>query len=87
MENKLTATAFDDVRSMASDIFGVPLERITSVSSPESIESWDSIQQLNLTLAIEEKFGLQLSPEEMEQMSSIGRITELIDTKLQSTKN
>jgi acyl carrier protein len=72
---------------MASDLFGVPEEHISAASSPDTIEAWDSIQHLNLVLALEEKFGLQLSPEEMEQMKSIGDVTKLVEGKLQAAPN
>ena len=65
-------STYDDVRSMASDIFGVPAAKLTADSSPETVENWDSVQHLNLVLAIEEKFGVQLSPEEIEQMKNLG---------------
>ena len=81
----MTTSIFDQVRAMASDLFGVPIERITAPSTPETIETWDSIQHLNLVLALEEKFGVQLSPEEMEQMKSIGEVTKLVEGKLQAT--
>ena len=70
---------------MASDIFGVPAERVTAASSPQTLENWDSIQHLNLVLAVEEKFGLQLSPEEIEQMKSVGETAKLVESKLQAT--
>ena len=76
---------FEQVRGLASDLFAIPPERITADSSPETIEVWDSIQHLNLVLALEEKFGLQLSPEEIEQMRTIGQVTTLVEAKLQST--
>jgi acyl carrier protein len=69
---------------MASDIFGVSADKITAASTPETIETWDSIQHLNLVLALEEKFGLQLSPEEIEQMKSIGDVIKLVEGKLQA---
>jgi acyl carrier protein len=47
------------------------------------IEAWDSTQHLNFVLALEEKFGLQLSPEEMEQMRNVGEAARLVETKLQ----
>jgi acyl carrier protein len=78
---------FEQVRTIASDIFSVPLARIQTDSTPETIESWDSIQHLNLVLTLEEKFDVQLSPEEIEQMRDIGRITKLIEAKLQVTPN
>jgi acyl carrier protein len=80
----LTANTFAEVRAVASDIFGVPPDQITAESSPETIENWDSMQHLNLVLAIEEKFGVQLEPEEIEQMKSIGAVVALV-TRLQST--
>jgi acyl carrier protein len=79
----LTLTIFDQVRGIASDLFGVPLDRIKAESSPETIEAWDSTQHLNFVLALEEKFGLQLSPEEMEQMRNVGEAARLVESKPQ----
>jgi acyl carrier protein len=81
----LSAAVFDQIRTMASDLFGVPAERITADSSPQTLEAWDSIQHLNLVLALEEKFSVQLSPEEIEQMTNIGETAKLIESKLQAT--
>ncbi len=80
----MSSPVFEQIRGLASDLFAVPYEHITRQSSPETIDTWDSIQHLNLVLAVEEKFGLQLSPEEIEQMHTIGQVTSLVETKLQS---
>ena len=85
MDNDVTVTTFDEVRRIASDIFGISASLVTRESSPDSIDRWDSVQHLNLVLAIEEAFGLQLTPDEMEQMHSIGGIAELIEAKRNST--
>ncbi len=79
----MTASTFEEVRNIASDIFGIPADGITAESSPETIENWDSMQHLNLVLAIEEKFGVQLDPEDIEQMKNIGAVAALVE-KLQS---
>jgi acyl carrier protein len=79
----LTASVFEQVRNVASDIFGIPADKITAESSPETIENWDSMQHLNLVLAVEEKFGVQLDPEDIEQMKNIGAVAKLVE-KLQS---
>ncbi len=81
----MNPAVFNQIRMMASDLFGVPADSITALSSPETLEDWDSVQHLNLVLALEEKFGLQLSPEEIEQMKSIGDTARLIESKLQAT--
>jgi acyl carrier protein len=82
----LTSTIFEQVRGMASDLFAVSPERITGESSPETLESWDSPQHLNLILALEERFHFQLSPEEIEQMRNIGEIAKLVERRLQTTR-
>ena len=79
----MTASTFEQVRNVASDIFGIPADRITAESSPETIENWDSMQHLNLVLAIEEKFAVRLDPEDIEQMKNIGAVAALVE-KLQS---
>jgi acyl carrier protein len=58
-------------------------DKITAESSPKTIENWDSMQHLNLVLAIEEKFGVQPEPEDIEQMKNIGAVAALVE-KLQS---
>ena len=81
----MTSTVLDQVRSIASDLFVLPADRITAESSPDTIETWDSIQHLNFVLALEEKFGLQLSPEEMEQIRNVGEAARLVAGKLQKS--
>lgn len=80
----MSTTVLDQVRTMASDLFAVSPERINAASSPQNIETWDSIQHLNLVLALEEKFGVQFAPEEIEQMKSIGEVSRLVEDKLQA---
>lgn len=83
----MTSSILDQVRGVASDLFSIPLDRITANSSPDTVDTWDSIQHLNFVLALEEKFGLQLSPEEMEQMRSVGEAAKLIQCKVQQPQS
>ena len=80
----MTSPIFEQIRTIASDLFTVPAGRITSDSSPLTIEAWDSIQHLNLVLALEDRFSFQLSTEEIEQMKTIGQIASLVERKLQT---
>ena len=82
----MTATVLEQVRNLASDIFGIPADKITAESSPETIESWDSVQHLNLVLALEERFGVQLEPEDIEQMKNIGAVARLVEKCQSATR-
>lgn len=78
----MTAPLFDRVRAIAADVFGVPADEITPQSAPETTANWDSVQHLNLLLAIEEAFEVQFEPEEMDGMHDISQILSVLDSKL-----
>lgn len=77
-------TVFEQVRSIASDVFGLPPNQINAGSSPENIEAWDSTQHLAFILALEETFHIQLSPEEIEQARSVGDAAQMVEAKTQA---
>jgi acyl carrier protein len=83
----MTATVFNEVRQIVADLFNVPVDHVNAESSPDTFENWDSLQHLNLILALEQSSGLQFTPEEIEQMLSVHSITMLIDEKLSRRKN
>jgi len=70
------------VSVLVADVFQIPVEDIRPESSPDSIEAWDSLQHLNLVLAIEQEFGIQFTPEEIEQLLSVELIAALVAEKL-----
>lgn len=78
----MTESVLDQVEQIAADIFDVPVEEVTPESSPDSIEQWDSLQHLNLVLALEQCFALTFAPEEMEQMLNIESVAKLVQGKL-----
>jgi len=45
------------------------------------VDTWDSVHHLNLVLALEQSFGFELSPEEMDQMKTIGQIAGIVEAK------
>ncbi|MCA1592645.1 MAG: acyl carrier protein [Acidobacteria bacterium] len=77
----MTQTTFERVRAIAADVLQVPAARITPRSSMDSIETWDSLQHLNLILALEQEFDVQFEPEEMERMNSIEHITATLESR------
>jgi len=71
-----------EVRRVAADVFAVDAKALGAASSPEQVATWDSVQHLNLVLALEGKYGIQFEPEEMERMKNLGAIALLLGTKL-----
>lgn len=80
----MTTPLFSRVRRCVTDVFEVPAESIRSESSPDTIATWDSLRHLNLVLALEQEFGVQFTPEEIEQLLSVDLIESLLDEKLKA---
>ncbi|HLG98175.1 MAG TPA: acyl carrier protein [Bryobacteraceae bacterium] len=72
------------VSAIMADLFQIPVSEIRPESSPDCIEAWDSLQHLNLVLALEQEFTIQFTPEEIEQLLSVDLIAALVAEKLES---
>ena len=78
----MTDRLLEQVCQIVSDVFAVPLEQVDANSSPETIEAWDSMEHLNLVLAVEGRFNLQFTPEEMEQMRTVDQIVTILQSRI-----
>jgi acyl carrier protein len=45
---------------------------------PEDVPNWDSLNHLNVVVALEERFGVVLSTDEMASMLSVGALVDLL---------
>lgn len=78
----MTPPLFDRISRIAADVLEVPVAKIGPQSSPETIDSWDSVHHLNLVLALEQEFDLQFEPEEIDQMKDIQNILDILSSKV-----
>ena len=78
----MSASLGGRVQQIFADVFGLPLDSIHEDSSPETIATWDSLQHLNIVLALEQEFLVQFSPEEIETLVSPRAIVAIVNEKL-----
>jgi len=72
----------DKIKRIMSNIFNIDVESINGDSSPDSIESWDSFNQMNLIVSLEEEFDIELDDNEILEMVSYPLIKLIINSKL-----
>ena len=77
----MTTSVADTVLTIASDVLGVPANQVTLDASPQSVANWDSVQHLNLVLAVEQAFDLMFEPEELDRMKSLRDVVALVQEK------
>ena len=64
--------------SWIAEIFEEPPERISADTPREEIPGWDSLGVLTLMAAVDERFNIQLSEEEMESMEHVSDILAIL---------
>lgn len=77
-----TEQIFNEVSDICKKVFNNNYYLIiTHNSSADSIESWDSITNLFLIDAIEEKFNFKFTLDEIMNVQNIGDICAIIEAK------
>jgi acyl carrier protein len=64
-------------KTMAA-VLGIDQSSLTEKSSPDTIPAWDSLNHLNVILAMEQEFGVELSPDDAMSMLDVSRIRSLL---------
>ena len=77
MKNKLE----DRIKNIMSAVFEIPEEQIKDNSSPDTIESWDSLKHMNLIIALEEEFEVEFTDNEILEMMNYSLIKSIITGK------
>jgi acyl carrier protein len=69
------------VSKVFSDVLGVPIESISDETSPENTPQWDSLQAMNLVVALEAAFDVRLSTKEIISMRTVGLVRKVLCNK------
>ena len=72
-------TLFDQVRQTVAVTLDVPMDSITQETSQENFALWDSVAHVNLVLALEQEFDIQLEVEEFNQLNSVAAIVAYLE--------
>jgi acyl carrier protein len=73
-----TVKTDDRLCQMIAGVLGVPASELSDTSSPDTIAAWDSLNHLNLVMALESEFGVSLSPEDALEMRTVGLMREIL---------
>jgi len=69
----------EEVIKVVSNILNVPIEEVNEDSSPQTLAQWDSLQHMNLILALEEKFGIRFREDQIVDMLNVQLIILAVD--------
>lgn len=69
------------IKKVMSAVFEISVEEINEKSSPDTIESWDSLKHMNLVVALEEEFGIVFEDNELVELLNYSLICDIIKSK------
>lgn len=72
---------FERINNVFRDIFDDESIIVTETTTANDIEDWDSLEHINLILALEEEFGLKFTMGEVTGMKNVGEAAEIISAR------
>jgi acyl carrier protein len=67
------------IRELIAGVLGVSPDQITAQTVQTDLPEWDSVNHLNLMLAIEDKFGVRLSLDDMARLRSVEAMSKFLE--------
>ena len=69
------------LKKIMAQVFDAPIESINNDASPDTIDNWDSVNHINLALALEQAFGISFEAEEIIEMMNFELILIILKEK------
>jgi acyl carrier protein len=60
------------LRNLLADVLEISPDEITPETSMATVETWDSFRHLQAVLAIEGEYNVQLDPQRIPELTSVG---------------
>ena len=76
----------DRVRAIIAEQLGVKVEEVTDAASFTEDLGADSLDTVELVMALEEEFGIEIPDEDAEKMTSVGDAIKYIESKTAGAK-
>jgi len=80
------ASTFDRVKAIVVDQLGVEEDEVTENASFVEDLGADSLDVVELVMALEEEFGIQIPEEDAEKIQTVGQAVQYIEEHLQAAK-
>lgn len=69
----------EKILKLISKVMEVDITSLNENSSSKNVDNWDSLSHMNLIVAIEEEFEIELSDEQIVEMISYKKIIQALE--------
>jgi len=72
----------DKIKNVMALVFEIEPSQIPDSASTSTIDNWDSMNHMNLVVALEEEFNILFSDEEIVEIISLDAVEKSLSSKL-----
>ena len=69
---------YERLNNVFRDIFDDETIVVTAETTSKDIEDWDSLEHINLVVAVEQEFGIKFNMNEVTTMKNVGEMVDII---------
>lgn len=74
---------FAEIQEIFRDVFDDESLNIANETNANDIEEWDSLEQINLIVAMENVFKIKFTIDEVSELKNVGEMISLITKKVE----
>jgi acyl carrier protein len=71
----------EQIKTVLANVLGVPSAQIADDASVDNMETWDSLRQIRLLMAVEEKFGVTFTDDEISNLTSLSALVDAVQRR------
>ncbi len=73
---------YENLNEVFRDVFDDDSISVNENTTSNDIEDWDSLEHINLIVAVEKKFNMKFSMGEVTSMKNVGEMVNIISTRI-----
>ncbi len=73
---------YERLNNVFRDIFDDESIVVTAETTSNDIEDWDSLEHINLIVAVEQEFGIKFNMNEVTTMKNVGEMVDIIMSRM-----
>ena len=75
----------DRIKQVLASVLNVDVCEITEDTSPDTLDVWDSLKQMDLVVALEDEFKMSFTQEQIIEMMSFSVVLQIVSEAVSSS--
>ena len=72
---------YERLNHVFQDVFDDESIKVNEKTTADDIEDWDSLEHINLVVAVEQEFGMKFNMSEVTTMKNVGDMVKIIQER------